>query len=141
MNFATKFRQIRKSKDLSTIEIAARVNMHKSTVSKAESGVRLPKTSTMRLICLKGLGLTERDPEFEELQALWVSERSGTMFEPAYLAKKLSRTALPNNKEAERFFTDVASLSTEDFNALAKAVRRPAVMAVLRATVALAESK
>lgn len=141
MNFATRYRQIRESKELSIRDVAKRTKLHNSTIFKTEKEVWLPKTATMRLLCLKGLGLTERDPEFLELQALWMSERSGTEFLPAELAKKLSRTALPNNKEAERFFTDVASLSTEDFNALAKAVRSPEVLAVLRATVALAESK
>ena len=141
MNFGTLYRQLRKAKKLSTQEAGRNAGIAPSTINKAELHIQLPRAASMRLMCLKGLKLTETSDEWERLHSAWMSERSGAPIQPRTLAGKMSLEAFKNKEAAEQFFQRVADLKPNEFDEVAKAVARPEVLAALATLNDLYEAK
>jgi transcriptional regulator with XRE-family HTH domain len=141
MTFPELFRSLRQERGLSMSDVARNCGIHKTAIQKIESGVQLPKGKTLRLMCLRGLGLKDKSDEWNRLNAAWLTDRTQSESAPNELAGRLALTYLRNNEEAERFFADISKLDSETFRQLAKAVKRPLVLSVLPTLNALYEAK
>jgi transcriptional regulator with XRE-family HTH domain len=119
-------------------DVSKRAGVERTTIWKMENGF-LPRGETLRKAAIKGLGLKKDSPEWEELQALWTTERTGQPVTAQALAGQMATNYLKNNREMEQFFLTISKLPREAWEELDKAIRRPAVLEGLAALNSLYE--
>ncbi len=140
MTLGKKLREIRLRKKMSLQDVATLGGFMRPVLWKIEQGKSAPRPETMKQI-LRGLGILPDSREWEELHALWGAARTGNSVKVETLAENMAVVQVKNGREAKAFLAKLTALSDDDFDAIRKAVARPAVLSAIHVLHAVFERK
>ncbi|MDR1190628.1 MAG: helix-turn-helix domain-containing protein [Verrucomicrobiales bacterium] len=139
MTLSQKLKTLREKQHLSLAEIAKKTKLERTTIWKAENGER-PRGSTLQKLCLHGYGIAPISAEWKEIQALWVTESTGTALRAQDIILYGAVHEAATLKESAAFRRALAKLTDDQWRELSKAVTRPTVMEALAALNRLFEA-
>ena len=114
---------------MSLAEVGQKCGVTRATIWKIEKG-HLPKGETFGKILTDGLGFKEGGTKYNDAIAMWTNERINRgQISPGNLAGKMAAQDAGVSSEMKSFLKKVESLTSDEFEALAVALGRPAVVA------------